>query len=268
MGSTSFYQTYTGPLSVEYAYRELVAEARAEYGYDPYNGTISTTGGVRLVGGAPVTIEEAAALAETRIDNLHKWESCEAIPIRSYTPPEYEAWPDQEVQMTVSGAVYNDKTLLAMAARQTLRMNANLEITEVAIKVQNPGFTRLASVEKRVVAEAPKEKAETRYFITRVDPNRQHSLREALDWEKGYASQAAARAALDTVLRYDFHGIPDVEVEIIGLVRRASGAPLVKATVSAKKVTGTFVVKIRRQTKPPVHGTDRAGYYFYGWAAC
>lgn len=268
MGSTSFYQTYHGDGTVQQAYAQLVSDAREEYGWDPYNGTISTTGGVRAVAVKPMRLKEAEELAETRLDNLNKWEECEAIPLVAETAAEYEQLPDQEAYFTVSGAVFNDPVLLHMATRQTLGMNANLEITEVSLKVERPSFKRMATVEKRVVAEAPKEAAETRYFILPADPNRSRSLRDDLAWDKGHPSQAAARAALDSVLLYGFSGIPDVEAEIIGVTRRVSGAPLVKATVSAKKVTGTFVVKTRRIIKPATFGTERAGFYFYGWAAC
>ena len=264
MGSHSFEDVYHGPLSVKEAYSELVEQARLEYGHDPYNGTISTTGGVHLVQTQPVTHEEAVKLAETRIDKLSKWEQCEAIPLVVQTPAEYVTLADTEVGLVVSGAVYNDPALLQQAARKALRLGNGVEITECSLKIERPSFNRVARVDKRVVAEVPKEPAETRYFIlTGVGKIRGDDL----DWEKGHPTQAAARAALETVLRYDYHGIPDVQAEIVGLVRRASGAPLVKATVSAKKITGTFVVKTRREIKAATVGTERAGYYFYGWAA-
>lgn len=267
MGSSTFTDVYRGPGTAEQAYSELVSQALSEYGHDPYNGTISTTRGVHLVGAKPMTLAEAEKLADTRVERLSKWSNCEAIPLVAETRAEYEQWPDQEVHLTVSGEVYNDPAKLALAARKALGMNANLEVTAVELKVERPSFKRLATVEKRVVAEVPKEPAETRYFILQADPNRSRSLSEALEWDKGHPSQAAARAALDTVLRYDYGGIPDVQAEIIGVTRRASGAPLVKATVSAKKVTGTFIVKTRLLTKAATAGTERDGFFFYGWAA-
>lgn len=261
MGSSSFSDVWRGTGTVEEAYQELVSQALVEYGHDGYNGTISTTRGVRLVPGKPTNLADAETLAETRIDKLSKWDVCEAIPLVAETPPEYEKWPDQEVHLSVSGEVYNDQARLFLAARKALGMNANLEITEVSVAIERPGFARLAKVEPQVKAEAPKEGTETRYFIL---AGRQPSL----EWEKGHPTQAAARAALSTLLRYDWNRIPNVEAEIIGVTRRKSGAPLVRATVSAKKVTGTFVVKTRRLTKPATFGTERDGFYFYGWAAC
>lgn len=264
MGSHDFGNIYRGTGTVEEAYRDVVDEALSMHGHDPYNGTISTTSGVRLVPVKPMNLADAEELASSRIDKLSKWDTCEAIPLVAETEPEYEILPEQEAYFGVTGAVYNDQAQLALAARKALGMNANIEITEVALKVERPSFNRMATVEKRVVAEVPKEPAETRYFIlTKLGRMRG----EDMDWDKGYPTQAAARAALDTVLRYDYHGIPAVEAEIIGLTRRVSGAALVKATVSAKKVTGTFVVKTRRMVKPATFGTERAGYYFYGWAA-
>ena len=265
MGASSFYDIYRGSATAQEAYAQLVSQAREEHGWDPYNGTISTTGGVSPVPVQPMTVAQAEELAETRIDKLNKWEACEAIPLVAETPPEYEKLPDMEAQLTLTGAVYNDIDLLKTAARQSLKLPKGVEITDCVVKIERGSFIRLATVEKRVVVEVPKEGTETRYFIlTGVGKIRG----DQLDWDKGYPTQAAARAALDTVLRYDFRGIPDVEAEIIGVTRRVSGAPLVKATVSAKKITGTFVVSTRRLIKPATYGTERAGFYFYGWAAC
>lgn len=47
MGATTFYETSFGK-DVHDAYRNAVEEALYERGHDSYNGTISTTSGVRL----------------------------------------------------------------------------------------------------------------------------------------------------------------------------------------------------------------------------
>jgi len=48
MGATDFYVTVIGDFkTIEEAYRQAVVEAIEQYGADPYNGTISTTSGVK-----------------------------------------------------------------------------------------------------------------------------------------------------------------------------------------------------------------------------
>jgi len=47
MGATNFDETHFGK-NVKEAYADAVDDARFEYGFDPYNGTISTTNGVYL----------------------------------------------------------------------------------------------------------------------------------------------------------------------------------------------------------------------------
>ena len=63
------------------AYAALVAEARSEYGSDAYNGTISTTRGFRVVSSTPLSESAAAALIESRIEDLEKWDVCEAVAV-------------------------------------------------------------------------------------------------------------------------------------------------------------------------------------------
>ena len=43
MGATDFSKFYIGKKTPQEAFEELSDQARSEYGYDPYNGTISTT---------------------------------------------------------------------------------------------------------------------------------------------------------------------------------------------------------------------------------
>lgn len=258
MGSTSFGEEYRGPLNLDDAYQSLVDAARSEYGWDPYNGTISTSGGVSAVPVAPMSIEDASALSETRIEKLSKWGPCEAIPLLAQTPAEYAPMADQRVTVTVSGAVYNDPAKLGPILLHAATGVKGAELTDYRLERDT------ATVAVRVESEAPKEKSETRFFVLTRGGNTQGQL----DWDKGYPTQAIARAALDSRLMHSWRSIPDVQAEIVGITRRVSGAPLVRATVSAKKITGTFVVSLRRQTKAATVGTVRDGFYFYGWAAC
>lgn len=260
MGSHTFDNTYYGDVTADQAYRALVEEALYTEGHDPYNGTISTTGGFRVVQTTPVTYAEAARISEKRINNLRKWEACEAIPLVAETPAEYGESETGTVELNVSGDVYNDSKKLDAYLRKALGLKT-FDTIDGWSNVRPGSADRTTKVEVGVKAEAPKEKAVTRYFVLMP-----HAGMPA--WENGFATQAEARASLKSgVLRYGFNGVPDVDVEIIGITRRESGAPLVKGTVFAKKVTGTLTVQYRRRVKAGRAGTARAGWYFYGWAA-
>lgn len=260
MGAHTFDNTHYGDMTAAQAYRALVDEALYAEGHGPYNGTISTTGGFRVAQSTPVTLAEAVRIGEKRIDNLRKWEACEAIPLVAETPTEYSESETGTVELNVTGDVYNDSKKLDAYLRKALGLKT-IDTIDGMYNVRPGSVDRTTTVEVGVKAEAPKEKAVTRYFV--LTP---HAGMPA--WENGFATQAEARASLKNgVLRYGFNGIPDVDVEIIGITRRESGAPLVKGTVSAKKVTGTLTVRYRRRVKAGRAGTKLAGWYFYGWAA-
>ncbi len=263
MGSTTFYDEFFGEpnATAKEAYHQLVQDATWESGHEGYNGTISTTSGVQAVNVAPMTKEAAYALAETRIEKLSKWENAEAIPLVAETPDVWEQLPNQRVTLSVSGDVLNDEARFHAALAKALKVKPDQ--IQGWSNVNPNDFKRTTSVEAGVKAEVPKEKAVTRYFI--ITGNYANPSLPA--WETGYETQAKARAALPTVLRYGFNGVPDVKADIIGITRRESGAPLVSATVGAKKITGDFIVKTRKLVKKGTAGTERVGWLFYGWAA-
>lgn len=260
MGSGNFERTYYGSLSAEAAYRDLCDDARAEYGHSTTNGTIATTEGVIVVDSPPLTLAQARAVANPRLDHLQKWEPCEALPLVKETAAQWAPLPPQDVTLTLSGADYNDYEKVRRALAKALKVTPE-QVERFRVLDPNTYCPRM-TVEARVQAEAPGEKTETRYFVMT------DRIQTVPPWESGHPSQAAARAALDKVLRYDGHyGVPPVEVEIIGVTRRASGAPLVKATVSARKITATFTVSLGRLVSEATAGTKHAGWYFYGWVA-
>jgi hypothetical protein len=80
MGSWSF-ENRSDIADVDRAYRALVEQALHEHGHDGYNGTISTTGGYRVVGRDPVPEARAEEIVRSRIEHLHKWDACEVIAV-------------------------------------------------------------------------------------------------------------------------------------------------------------------------------------------
>lgn len=95
MGATDFVTTIWTESNMASAYNELVADSHSEFGYDPYNGTISTTGGGRAVTSTPMTSNGAQSFASWAMDHCDdssgrrsryaasKWEEALAIPILS-----------------------------------------------------------------------------------------------------------------------------------------------------------------------------------------
>lgn len=261
MGSCSFELTIMTTEGVEAAYRQLCAEALIEHGHDPYSGTIATTSGVNLVRDlAPMSLAEAQELASTRIENLRKWEQCEAIPLVHETPATYERIGETTVTVTVSGAVFSDRDkLLSVIAKQvgvkpdciaghSLAFGANMR----------PSI----SITPKVRATAPEGKPVKRYFI--IDP----ANPRLPTFDEGFETQAAARAALPRYAGYRYQTVTmDQPMEIIAITRREGNEPLVAATVSTKSVTATFHVTTRKKTGSATRGRTRAGWFFYGYAA-
>lgn len=248
-----------GPVTAEQAYSTLCEEALHEHGHDGYNGTISTTSGVHVVTQTPQTREQASKIMGERIEGLHKWDACEAIPLVEETQDEWEDAGQKEVTLTLSGADYADPAKVKAALAKALK--TKVEQVGGYRVARSQDFRRRMQVEPKVTAAAPKEKAETRYFILTGDGR-------LPAWEDGHPSQAEARKALPQALRLGFgDDVPPVDVEVISMTRRISGASLVTARVEAKKVTATFTVDLRTLVKRGKVGTKQAGWVFYGWAA-
>lgn len=260
MGSTNFEKVHYRPVSAQEAYSLLCEEAADEDGHSGYSGTIATTQGVRVHSVVPVTLAQARKAAEPRLDHLNKWDVCEAIALVHEEPARYVGDGEREVTLTLSGEDFNDPQKVTALLAKTLKVKP--EQIERFTSSDPKTYRNRVAAEPRVEAEVPKEKTETRFFILSME--RPQMPR----WENGHPSQAAARAALPSMLGADFGGsLLPATYEIIGITRRVSGDPLVKAVVSAKKVTVTYTVSLRKKVSDAVVGTERAGWYFYGWAA-
>lgn len=264
MGSHDFTKVVMSSGCVQDAYRSACHDATFEYGHDAYNGSISTTSGVHEVRGVkPMTQAEAETLAYKRIDMLQKWGYCEALPLVAESPAVYERTGSTTVTVTVTGAVFADtakfRRVLAKAAEVKER-----DIDQYSVVHENAlrGGRRLLSAVPLVKAATPAGKPVKRYFIV---PSTARALPR---FEDGYATQAEARAALASKFSTTYGARVNEDLEIIAVTRREGGEPLVRASVSTKSVTGTFEVRTRKLVTPAKRGTTRAGWYFYGWAAC
>ena len=260
MGSYGFENIVMTTDNVETAYHNACSDALHQSGHDGYNGTISTTSGVYAVPTKPLTLAEATVVIGERLDNLHKWDVCEALPIVEEVAARYEDVEKIEVFLSLTAAVYNDHEALTAAIAKKAGVKAD-EIRMFAVK-KGLTFQPLRTEIIKVDAKATEGKTETRYFILSTQGSDMPS------WNSGYPTQAAARADIPTNQVWSFNtDVKDREYEIIAMTRRASGEPLVKATVTVRKVEATFTVQTRRKISNSVVGTVRAGWLFYGWAA-
>lgn len=239
-------------------YETLCREALHEHGHDPYNGTISTTHSVRVVPTAkPLTLTEASAIANERLDTLSKWDACEAIRLVGETPPRYERTGTRTVQAKVPWSTWADAEKRAAHFARLLKVKVDsLEQVQYSTH-RGAGAPRTTW---RVNAHAPKEPAQTRYFALRPGA-------AMPPWESGHPTQAAARAAIAP----SEHALPhfggEVRAEVVAITRRASGAPLVSAHVAPQAIEAEFEVTLRRLVAPATQGTKHDGWLFYGWAA-
>lgn len=83
MGAHDFSQSVIGKNTPQEAYRQAVDDALYEEGHSPYNGTISTTRGFRLLTDHPRPGTKAFyKWEEERLNELEKWSHCYAIEIK------------------------------------------------------------------------------------------------------------------------------------------------------------------------------------------
>lgn len=259
MGACLFQEPYYGPADAATAYRSLVDEWLFECGHDPYNGTISTTDGVSVVSDKPMSLAEAKKYITGRLDGLSKG-ACEAVALQQ--PQE---WVSDDEPHRVSLSVPFD-TYMSKQAMQ-VAMGKALDVAPERVEDwHDPGFGNnpdTFKVNSTVKAVAPKAQRETRYFVLR---NRFECPR----WERGYPTQAAARAAAQKVSNGSClpeRGSRSVTVEIVSMTRRSGGVPLVEVTYTPKSVDVTLEVTLRTKTGPVPDPTVRRGWLFYGMAA-
>lgn len=299
MGSMTFETTVYTTADMNAAYNGAVADALHDFGADPYNGTIATTGGVELSpltsDGTPIPEDQIDqdAMAE-RLNHLTKWENCEAIPVLRSAPEERETLPGQiTVEVTVDSALVidsGDPGFYSSELRQALTDAATTEVrrrisqsggvamrkwnqTEQWVETPRPAneyTTRLRGgmniIKKpKVATHATKGTTETRYFVHREGDT------QLPPWRTGFSSQAAARAGLPGSLsEKGQRGLGRESYSIFAMTRRVTGEPLVEHSVDAvagAKTTVEVSVEVSRLVKA-AQPTQERGWVFYGWAAC
>lgn len=252
MGSTNFENVYYGDSTMDDAYRELCERETQEYGRDPYNGTIATTTGVRLLVGSPMSELAAFRLAEAHLDEFTKGEACGAIPLVGRAQAKTCT---RTVKVTVGGPI--DYESLRTAVEATL---ADGEVAGDIHWNWNTGYTAVGSdlplpvVKTKIEAAATEGAAVTTYAV----------LCDGRVLEQGFVTQAAARAqALALAKAATFAKTQTYSVRAV--ISRDHGDPdLVRVvrTVVSTKVTCRVTVAL--PVSPSAH---RGGWLFFGWAA-
>ena len=254
MGSTNFENVYYGDSDMTNAYHELCEQATHEYGDDPYNGTIATTGGVCLLVGSPMSEIAAFRLAEAHLDEFTKGEACGAIPL---VGREEGKTCTRTVKVTVGGPI--DYESLRTAVEATLADG------EVAGDIHwnwnwNTGYTAVGSdlplpvVKTKIVAAATEGAAVTTYAV----------LCDGRVLEQGFATQAAARAQALAIAKAETSAQTHT-YGVRAVTSREGGDPdLVRVvrTVVSTKVTCRVSVAL-----PVSPSSARGGWLFFGWAA-
>lgn len=254
MGTRTFAEVRMDAIDVETAYARARESARAGR---RRGGSITGTRSVTAIRDTPMTLLEADALSDGRIQDLFGSTVCEAIPLCSETVEMWENVDDLSVTVTVPAEVYNKPRMLRTAVADAAGVGAD-EVTSFALERGQDGKEKV-SASPEVLADVTDGEMETRYVI--VDPYTitwsgtatYATVDEAQTALAGYATASGKRAAVN------------IPLEIVGITRRVGGGPLVEATVSADWVTATFEVLTRRLVSPAVRGTGVEGWYFYGW---
>lgn len=294
MGATNFDHIIYTTASMEDAYQNAVGEALHECGHEPYNGTISTTGGVRpspLAGPVPESQIDWNAISG-RLDHLNKWEDCEALPILRTDPDKLENLPGS---VTVETSIATDavrggngdafsaplSSALAEAAtrevHKLVRSGNSLRTSDYAGRSHTTPIRgaakdyRVGNISYQIIqppkvtSRATKGATETRYFILPKQGNR-FGKQSMPAWETGHSTQAKARAALPQKLERRWQAA----FEIVSMTRRTGGEGLVEHSLdalAAKTVKVAITANVSRVVESG-HVTDERGWLFYGWAAC
>lgn len=254
MGSTNFDLEMVTDKNLEEVYREACEQARYEEGSDPYNGTISTTRGVRHhpEQTQPVSVSVAEQLSRQRLDFLNKWGEAEGLPLARASDVRARI---VKVKVTVPEGEHRHYHAVSeaiwLAAQKRCKPGEH-----VASWAQPQWDVKLA----RSVAVTPGT-ASLRYYITTGERWGDAGLCVLGVDRSGYATKAEARAAAVAAVRQS----TDALTLHVTARREVGGNPTLLTVVAAAQSASATVDVTLHRTQP---GAARAGWLLYGWAAC
>lgn len=250
MGSHSF-EVFGAGSDPQQVYNELKSAARDEFGYDPYNGTISTTEGFTIMQRTPMSLDEAERLAEKHIDEASKWGPCNAFPVTSNKNFKARV---KKLKFRVEHDDWVSREEIDKILKQKLPLAAGESLGEV----------KTLADEKTFRNEITTGQGSTQLRFVILGPN---ASRVGTEYETQAQARAALKAHLDGL---DAQGGPawtanrEQQFEIIGIQRRTSGDPLIRGERKLKKREITLEVAIIKPIKTPL---PIDGWLFSGWAA-
>lgn len=243
---------YTGAGSVDEAFRNLVSQALHECGHDPYNGTISTSSGYKMVSSNPVLPTQAHKIADDAAESLEKWGNWIAIPVCQAENIHQEV----EVSLRGAEAAGSDQEVFAALQKKAIQKALARRKGWVGVEAYVSHWHRTLKNPKVVRPQPAKA-------VWVVDLGMRHAQKvfdtkaEALEYAKSVVNAAPQSG------KYIF-GL-EREVTVEKQFRSLSGSRC-KISVRAenKTVTATVTVKLER----PAASQSTVGWLFAGWAAC
>lgn len=238
MGSATFYDTSQLRDPSE-AYTKLVQDALFERGHEAYNCTISTTSGFRVVQKNPVTQARADRIAASRIEDLSKWEACEAVAVGKAKKVR-----TRKVRITVEPDEHGACELTADAVAQALQVTMD----------------QLGSY--KVVSTAPRYRVETR----QAGPARKiwqvNNSKELFDTKAQAMAHAKALAQRDIEWNTRHSGFRVGSAPAYEVRQRVVRTP--EAAIVPRLLKTVFEVEVEVAQGP----LEFDHWLFYGWAAC
>lgn len=213
--------------------------------------------------GNPRTLVAAQAEVTMRLHELGGTPNAAAIPILARQWGKWGPPQQRTVEIALEGRVTVE------AAR-----SAAMAAAGVVERAESPGECELTSWHRidrpyedpvRVVAKAHRGRRVTRYVLQSTSGGweGEHSR-----WESGFATLSAAQAALrERRLATSGPGVPEAEeVQIVGIVRRPDGGPLVQSRIEPRGLRATYEVHFREAILPRGDAVRQGGWLLFGWA--
>jgi hypothetical protein len=248
MGATEFTTGVVKAETLNQAYAREVAGARAEFGSDGYNGTISTTSGYRQVVQIPMTASGARIYAAAHCDDTRKWEDALAVPVAH---DEHFTFKTVKLNVTVDPVDESGR----------LRTIREYDVREAAIDraMREHGLT-VHNVEVEV-------KLKNRTVVTSATGRAVTKYEVSGGYNRGqlFDTKAQAVAAGKRLVSIGpGHGAISIRaVKFFPETNSTDAAVIRTETVEAK---GVATVTLATPKKP--HNTPVEGWIFFGLAAC
>lgn len=252
VGASFEVDVYRGSGSVGEAFSALVQKARYDYGADPYNGTISTAGGYRVISDEPVPLCEAYRLADdAAAGSLCKRGDWVAVPLCE----------TERIQVTVDVAVRG-----AEASMDTADVFARLrDKAKSRVLSRRSGWfageVRVLSWER--ILKPPRVFSKGRVLpVWVVDTGRfgEEKVFPSKAQAVSFAKEAASSVPVSGTRDFIVGNVVTLEKQF-RTVDNARG--LCSVVADAKSFSASVEVVLER----PLKGGRRSGWLFAGWAS-